>query len=170
MSILHIIKCEVCEKRCEVSLMQKDAEYKQLPPQWFTLFPGDGRDGMHFCDEACLAIWRLTTLSIPPRQQEPQEQSDCKARRFLLVDGETAEITEGVLWSDGSVILEDGDPPYETWNKFKSAHEGSGVQWIDRDDLPPPTTGYSGYHPPMKTGGYSIHFPKLLGDDQEAAE
>lgn len=122
MSLLQFVKCEMCEMT---------AQGLTPPDGWYTLFQAG--DTWHFHDEACLAIWRLTTLSMMPAQHEPQEeQSACKARRFLLWD-ESANSTEGVLWRDGSVILEDGDPPYETWDKFKERNPGSGVQWIDQE-------------------------------------
>lgn len=82
----------------------------------------------------CLSDGRVVSLSdgtiyIP----EPQEQLDCKARRFLLVDGETADITEGVKWQDGSVTLDGGGPSYASWDELKATREGSGVQWIDQE-------------------------------------
>jgi hypothetical protein len=65
-------------------------------------------------------------------------------RRFILVDGETAEETEGIKWSNGCVTLDLGNfwPHtqkiqdiwyYASWDDFKAAHDGCGVTWIDQE-------------------------------------
>lgn len=126
MSILHLVKCEMCEKT---------AQGATPPDGWYTL--AQGGETWHFHDEACLAIWRLTTLSIMPAQQETQSNPDYKARRFLLWD-EQGTSYEGVRWSDDSVSIDPSrklavHPFYPSWGEFKAAHDGSGVQWIDQE-------------------------------------
>jgi hypothetical protein len=90
----------------------------------------------HLCSQECFRGWAIEHLSLRVPAQEPQEQPVCKARRFLLVD-ENANITEGVKFGNGGVMME-GDSPatyrvYYTWEALKSANPGSGVQWIDQE-------------------------------------
>lgn len=125
MSFLHLVICEICDKT---------AQGVTSPDDWYTLSKGD--ETWHFHDEACLAIWRLTKLSVMPAQPEPHEQLPCKARRFLLVN-EQANIAECVKWANGRVTVE---PPYDTdtytypsWDRFKETNPGSGIQWIDQE-------------------------------------
>lgn len=123
-------------------------------------------DAHHFCSELCLARWiAMRGVAMPILEQteysnvvcqplsdgtlqslvddtiyqpvDRQEQLPCKSRRFLLVDGETADITEGVKWENGRVTIE---PPYDSgtytfpsWDRFKESYPGSGVQWIDQE-------------------------------------
>lgn len=121
MSFLHLVRCEICDKT---------AQGVTSPDDWYTLSKGD--ETWHFHDEACLAIWRLTKLSVMPAQPEPQEQLPCKARRFLLYDGETADITEGVQWENGHVSLADSGT-FCSWERMKEGRDGSGIQWIDQE-------------------------------------
>lgn len=133
----EIIRCEICEA-------QHDTR-QPLPDSWFTLKQGASQTELHFHDTFCLARWLCmagVSFEPPPLHsdfkpvEEQQEQPACKARRFLLVD-EHANITEGVLWADGSVCL---DPMsrndawfYVSWGGLKEANQGSGVQWIDQE-------------------------------------
>lgn len=140
MSILYFVKCEVCDKT---------VEGVTPPDSWYAL--SRGGETQHFHDEACLAIWRLTRLSMPA-QQEPQDKPACKARRFLLVD-EQANITECIKWANGRVTVE---PPYDTgtytypsWDRFKKTNPGSGVQWIDQEVKEPLEEERTYEHPPM---------------------
>lgn len=113
----------------------KTAPTVTLPDDWYAL--AHGGEHWHFHDEACLAIWRLTTLSLMPVQQ-PQDKPDCKARRFLLID-ESANIVEGVKWGNGFVVLDHeqlvGANRYlfKNWEELKECNPGSGVQWIDQE-------------------------------------
>jgi hypothetical protein len=102
-------------------------EDDDLPPDEFLPFRGK-----------CLPDGRVVSLAdgaiyIP----EPQENPDCKARRFLLADGETAEFTDGVKWGDGKVSIEAKNQneiwTYDAWDDLKKANQGSGVQWIDQE-------------------------------------
>ena len=128
MSVLNMLSCDVCGKT---------SPGVTLPDDWYAL--AHNGEHWHFHDEACLAIWRLTMLSMPP-QQPQQEQPACKARRFLLFD-ENADSTEGVQWGDGRVQLEthkwEGENVarslFGDWEEFKAHFPGSGVQWIDQE-------------------------------------
>lgn len=144
MSILHLVRCE-CYEHCKqeylfgVNMLASDL----APDTWITLFEGNPRtsEGWNFCSKECLFDWMMEHWEISGgfKRQEPQEQSECKARRFLLVDGETADITECVLWKDGLVGVDpetsnrDGRWFYASWEDFKANNPGSGVQWIDQE-------------------------------------
>lgn len=166
MSILHVVRCEQYEQcKQEFSFGTNTVASDFAPDTWITLFEGNPRlsEGWHFCSHLCLARWtmerivssvdleksedwlvKLTDTPVwsivrKPAQQEPQEQPACKARRFLLVDGETADIIECVKWGNGFVGI---DPEtsnqhgrwfYGSWEEFKTAYDGSGVQWIDQE-------------------------------------
>lgn len=126
MSLVTTLMCDTCGKT---------APTVTLPDDWYAL--AHGGEHWHFHDEACLAIWRLTMLSVMPAQQEPQDKPDCKARRFLLID-EAANIVEGVKWEGGRVTLDPerdstGMRYYSSWDQLKENHPGSGVQWIDQE-------------------------------------
>lgn len=122
MSKREIIQCEICTA-------MHDTRYV-LPDSWITLKEGSNGDEQHFCSDTCLNIWlqhRLSGTSVAV----PQDKPACKARRFLLVD-EQANITEGTKYGNGTVSLENSRW-FETWDKFKAAHDGSGVQWVDQE-------------------------------------
>lgn len=157
---LEIIRCDSCKKETNA--------HSPLPPEWFTVSRGahlhatggfvntpillDGkpisstkqpelifthRQDQHFCSEDCFRAY----FQMPASHPEVPQQAECKARRFLLVDGETADIIEGVQWWNGSVALETEIPvpgqadssDFRNWEEFKAANEGSGVQWIDQE-------------------------------------
>lgn len=123
--------------RCDVCRADYDVQYPK-PIGWITWKIADfDEEGVqherHFCSEKCLRQY----LQVPVQQG----QLEYKARRFLLVDGETADIIEGVKWLNGSVALETEIPvrgqadssDFRDWEEFKAANEGSGVQWIDKE-------------------------------------
>lgn len=90
-------------------------------------------EGRIFCSIDCLK--KHLGVSGPV---QPTEQPQTKMRRFWLVDGETADLTEGVKWGDGHVTLNEqsvdaGRRIFGSWEGFKAAHEGCGVQWIDQE-------------------------------------
>lgn len=144
MSILHVVRCEQYEQcKQEFSFGTNTVASDFAPDTWITLFEGNPRlsEGQHFCSKECLFNWIIEHWQVgdgfaQPAQQ-PQEQPACKARRFLLVDGETAELVNGIKWGNGSVTLE-GDTPFQSehftdWDALKAHYEGSGVQWIDQE-------------------------------------
>lgn len=146
MSTLHLVRCEQHENcKQEYSFGSNCIASDFAPEAWITLFDGKlrGNEGWHFCSKECLFDWMMERWEISGgfKRQEAQGQLECKARRFLLVDGETADITEGVKWLNGSVALETEIPvngfnnssEFRDWDKFKAANEGSGVQWIDKE-------------------------------------
>jgi hypothetical protein len=121
----EIIQCEICKK-------EHDAQYV-LPKEWITTkqtdYPGNDIE-QHFCSKTCLAKW----TGIELKQEHPY----LGMRRFLLVDGETAEISEGTKYSDDYVSIRTHDESnpacwWSSWEKFKQAHDGSGIQWIDQE-------------------------------------
>lgn len=142
MSILHLVRCE-CYEHCkqEYSFGVNTLPGSLAPDTWITLFEGNPRtsEGYNFCSKECLFDWMMEHWEISGgfKREEAQEPLDCKARRFLLVDGETADITEGVRWGNNWVSLDAGnvagDGRYSSWESFKIAHDGSGVQWIDQE-------------------------------------
>lgn len=138
MSILHLVRCE-CYEHCkqEYSFGVNILPGSLTPDAWITLFEGNPRtsEGYNFCSKECLFDWMMEHWEISGgfKREEAQEPLDCKARRFLLVDGETADITEGIKWSDGRTTIESYAFSYATWDEFKIAHDGSGVQWIDQE-------------------------------------
>lgn len=119
----EIIKCEMCENT-------HIAEFK-LPHEWIvTRQSSQERD---YCSRACLA--KSLGVSSEPHIAPPAT----KMRRFLLIDGETADEIEGVKWGNGCVSIdpEQGKTQdfwfYRDWEEFKAAHDGCGVQWIDQE-------------------------------------
>lgn len=146
MSILHLVRCE-CYEHCkqEFSFGANCIASDFAPDTWITLFEGNIRtsEGYNFCSKECLFNWMMEHWEISGgfKREEAQEPLDCKVRRFLLVDGETADITEGVKWANGTVTLEaeisvhgrDDFRDFPDWEEFKAANEGSGVQWIDQE-------------------------------------
>lgn len=75
---------------------------------------------------------------LPEKPAIQEDKPDCKARRFLLID-EAANITEGVKWGNGFVVLDHeqlvGASRYlfRNWEELKEHNPGSGVQWIDQE-------------------------------------
>ena len=128
--IVTAIQCEICEKTHQVDGQVHSYEWN-VSASWITLFLGSPERGnaLHFCSQECLAQWTGVAAPMPEPQLQPPA---CKARRFILVDGD-ADETEGVLWGNGRVTIE---PPYDSgiyisWDVFKSHHVGDGVTWID---------------------------------------
>jgi hypothetical protein len=129
----EIIQCDTCAK-------QYDLKDGLLPASWATLVQRNHYD-QHFCSYICHADWARKHFGISEPAQ-PLEQPQTKIRRFWLVDGETAELTEGIVWSHGEVSLDGGTPHimnfhcqanFRNWDDFKKAHSGDGVQWIDQE-------------------------------------
>lgn len=136
--ILTILKCEMCDEQHAIRPVQTPTE--GMPPEWLTLYRGDhiGQEGWHFCSERCLAHWATGTIAETMKATEDLAPQS-KTRRFLLIDGETADEIEGVKWSDGHVVLNDqqvvGASRYifHGWGDLQATHIGSGVQWIDQE-------------------------------------
>lgn len=132
--ILHIFRCETCKKEHPFTPDSLQPDYTQVPADWIMTI---GAGIMHhFCCEKCLSL----SLGVHPALLTEQPQS--KMRRFLLVDGETADEFEGVKWSNGRVSLDLDSPHvlkyhcdgyFPTWEEFKLHHEGCGVTWIDQE-------------------------------------
>lgn len=123
MSILHLVKCEVCDNTHPFEPMVGPA-YSQLPDSWLILVEGktQAHDGYNFCSRFCLARW------LSQKGTSMQIQA-FKGRRFWLVHPQKESI-EGIKWEDGSVSLPDGQT-WSSWANFKRAHDLSAVQWID---------------------------------------
>lgn len=133
---LEVIQCEICEA---IHRYATSTTQYVLPESWLTVKEGDSSAELHFCRDECLAIWlQRRGNAITPKLEKPQEQPACKARRFLLVD-ESANITEGVKWGNGFVVLDHeqlvGASRYlfRNWEELKESNPGSGVQWIDQE-------------------------------------
>lgn len=136
MSTFYILKCEMCDNNFKLPSAGLARPYEYVMPEgWITLVQGNPQhvEAQHFCSKACIAKWAGV---------EPQHTtSPIKIRRFLLVDGETADIVEGVKWGNGRVSLDIEQAKqsklnlwfYESWDAFKQAHDGSGIQWIDQE-------------------------------------
>jgi hypothetical protein len=138
-----------------------------LPDEWYCLVNGNPRtsDSWNFCSAECVgnhlkiqparspqgeyidALFRplsdgisMQSLASGTIYRPVGEQPDCKSRRFLLVDGETADIREGVKWSSGYVSIDPEEAKkneawcHTDWENFKQAYPGSGVQWIDKEE------------------------------------
>jgi hypothetical protein len=116
---VELIKCEVCDAT-------HVAEYK-LPHAWIVI--RQASQEQDFCSVECLK----KHLGIGEPTHLLSDASQSKMRRFILVDGETADETEGVKWSDGRVTLESRGCSLERWEDFKSANPGCGVTWIDQE-------------------------------------
>lgn len=129
--ILYLIQCNMCGKTHNVSL-DKSAEWQQLPPEWFTLSSSDDRSPWHFCTKGCLAQW--VGANGAPAQQDITQS---KIRRFMLVDGETADEYEAVKFSSGHVVVDfDANhfpQTYSSWDDLKQTQDGDGVTWIDQE-------------------------------------
>lgn len=132
--ILHFMKCDVCDKKHRYEPMLGPV-FSQIPRDWLGLYSGDrSEEGYLFCSSDCLRQHFGITEPV-----QLQEQSQTKMRRFWLVSGETADLTECIRWGNGCVTV---DPEkcnisdlwfYRNWDEFKAAHEGCGVQWIDQE-------------------------------------
>lgn len=121
--IVTAIKCEECDSTCKIS-----ADMPYLPEPWITLHQAYQED-KHYCSHECARA----SLGVPPSQSTPQS----KMRRFLLVDGETADEFEGVLFNTGHVSV-DFDARhfpmhFKGWDHLKEMNPGSGVTWIDQE-------------------------------------
>lgn len=132
--IVTAIQCETCEKKHQVSMHQRPYEWN-LPAAWITLFQGnlENQEARHFCSSECLA------KSLGVQSQEPIEAPQSKARRFVLVDGDTGRKTNGVLWENRCVLLDSdtattGVCILPSWDTFKHDYAGDEVIWIDQED------------------------------------
>lgn len=169
MSVLHVIRCEMfekCKQQVPIAPATHSGYLPDPPETWNILIKGSPHknEPKHFCSDVCLTQWMFGELAlhadtqpdnlpflmnlarvslkmfgsgVPTAEQVPQT----KMRRFLLIDGETADEMEGVKWGNEYVSL---DPEkmvegkqnhlfYGSWNKFKDAHPGDGIQWIDQE-------------------------------------
>lgn len=128
--IVHAFRCETCKKEHDFYPDGLRAEYTQVPADWImTVVAGIMH---HFCCEKCLA----KSLGVQP--QESTEAPASKMRRFLLIDGETADEFDGVQFSSGRVSVDVGGGDYaplnfRDWDHLKNSNAGSGVTWIDQE-------------------------------------
>lgn len=121
----EIIQCEICDARHDTRRL--------LPESWVTIKQGSYQTELHFHDSHCLAVYFRFAQLTP---QEPQEQFECKARRFLLVDGETADMYEGVKFGNGYVAVNGlvlANAWFNSWESLQEKCPGYGVQWIDKE-------------------------------------
>lgn len=139
MSILQVVRCELYyECKHEFTASFQDL---CMPDDWLVLIQGSTQihTGMHFCSAYCLMRWYVMCGELVPLPAgDKQEQIECKARRFYLVDGETADMYEGVKFGNGHVSIQGlpfTDAPFwfESWESLKEKCPGCGVQWIDRE-------------------------------------
>lgn len=130
MSVMQLVRCEQYEDCKQEFTVSSNFDALDVPNGWLILTYGKG--GIkHFCSQLCLMHWfKVGEESIP---RDAHEQLPCKARRFLLVDGETADITECVKWGGGEVTDECSMHLYKDWEEFKERNPGSGIQWIDQE-------------------------------------
>lgn len=127
-----VIQCEVCTNSCRGGAY----EIQSLPDSWVTLIQTH-KDDLHYCSRNCL----LTSLQSPLTQTLPIRMPllTSKTRRFLLVDGETADEREGIKWSNGCVSLDPGKGKtddiwsHSNWDNLKEHYPGCGVTWIDQE-------------------------------------
>lgn len=136
MSVIQLVRCELYDE-CKHEFTATFRGLLAMPDDWLMLTQGapQAHTGMHFCSTFCLLRWyamRGEVIPVSHVQPEPQEQLPCKARRFLLYDGETADITEGVQWENGHVSLADSGT-FCSWERMKEGRDGSGIQWIDQE-------------------------------------
>jgi hypothetical protein len=71
--------------------------------------------------------------------QEESDKPPCKARRFILVEGETAKSYTGVKFDSDHVAVdfETGDfsVTYPSWDIFiRTLQDDDRIQWIDQED------------------------------------
>jgi hypothetical protein len=93
-----------------------------MPASWITVIQRD-KDDRFYCSQRCFqASLQAQTISVP----------QCKMRRFLLIDGVTADEVEGILWGDGMVSVAHGGFSLKNWEDFKYYYSGCGVTWIDQ--------------------------------------
>src|ERR1700738_2772807 len=118
MSVITMIKCEMCPEHFLIpSFDARPYEY-ETPKGWITLIEGNPQrhTGQHFCSKTCLAKW----TDVEPKQNNPT-----KMRRFFLVNGDTADVSEGVKWSNGWVTCEtEKTATFSSWERFKQHHDG----------------------------------------------
>lgn len=146
--IVAMLKCEMCENTHKIDIRMRPEQW-DVPDSWITLHEGSSHqyEAFNYCSRACLAEWarryqlRSGRASDPPHHAHcrcdiaPVETPATKARRFLLVDGETADEFEGVLWGGGRVSVEVRPghiAGWSDWGLFKQQHDGCGVNWIDQ--------------------------------------
>lgn len=131
--IIQLIKCEVCDSSHKIDPHQRPYEWN-LPDSWITLAEGNPQvtDSRTFCSRDCLAAW----LGMTTPAQEPQAPQS-KMRRFLLVDGETADEFEAIKFSSGHVSVDfDGNhfpQHFSSWDDLKNYNYGCGITWIDQE-------------------------------------
>lgn len=130
--IVHAFRCETCKKEHPFTSDSLRPDYTQVPAKWIMVVIAGIMS--HFCSRECLA----QSLGVHPDDLEPAEQPQSTMRRFLLVDGETADEYEGVKFANGHVAV-NGLPLskspfwFESWNALKEDCPGWGVTWIDRE-------------------------------------
>ena len=109
-----------------------------MPSDWLVISRGDPRNDRDepivLCSPKCLLDYAQKLNGDVPSVPREMPATNMH-RRFLLVNGETADITEGIKWSDGKVDVNYGSPhaAWKDWAQFKAGHEGSGIQWIDQE-------------------------------------
>lgn len=131
-----IIQCEECEDQYVIPASMSEGEWANLANGWFILHenPRENsyKEDAHFCSVECLK--KFFGMSVHPvTTEEPQS----KMRRFLLVDGETADEFEAIKFSSGHVSVDfDGKHfpmHFSSWDDLKDKNPGSGVTWIDQE-------------------------------------
>lgn len=72
--ILHLVKCELCDKQYEFNPMVHPGR-RTAPKGWFVLFDADemqAQEGWHFCSATCLSHWIETHIAIGEDAPEPE--------------------------------------------------------------------------------------------------
>lgn len=138
MSRVVMIKCEMCPEHFVIPYPEARPYEYETPEGWITVAQGNPQhvEAQHFCSKVCIAKWAGVEGLQPPLVAYDAPPLT-KMRRFLLVNGETADISEGVLFANGSVVVEGNSiKTYETWvnwEELKEGNDGSGIQWIDQE-------------------------------------
>ena len=68
--ILHLVKCEMCDKQFEYNPMERPVE-RLAPEGWLMLSQMKdmaAHEGWHFCCSACLRIWFANNYPILPAE------------------------------------------------------------------------------------------------------
>jgi hypothetical protein len=106
-----------------------------VPDEWLTLVRGNPQTNasFDFCSETCLTQW-LSGHSAPPQKDKPE----CKARRFLYINGRSKAAYEGVLFGDGAVFLYFGrgiiPQRYFCLNALvRDMADNDHIEWIDQE-------------------------------------
>jgi hypothetical protein len=135
-----IIQCEACEKQYSIPGSMGEGEWARLDNGWLTVHQAGREDG-HYCSEVCL-IKSLGAMPayialVQAQQHKPTDAPQSKMRRFLLVDGETADEFEAIKFSSGHVSVDfDGKHfpmHFSSWDNLKEMNTGSGITWIDQE-------------------------------------